>query len=86
MATVPRRWTWGVRGKGKAKVLRQGPSKVPGALMGAPRNLHLLPRFKPIPWLEPAAAKALRDRVEAEAFEIGREEKLRSESRMGRRG
>lgn len=74
-ATVPRPWTWGVRGKGKAKVLRQGPPKVPGALKGKPRNLHLLPRFNQLP-----------DRVEAEAFEIGREEKLRSESRMVRRG
>lgn len=44
------------------------PPKVPGAVKDAPKNLYFLPRSEQLPWLEPAAAEALRGRIDAEAW------------------
>ena len=42
------------------------PPKVPDAVEGAPNNLYLLPWFEHLPWLEPAAAEALREKKKVE--------------------
>ena len=70
MATSPRPRTIPNKGKGKAtRDGKEGPPKVAGAVKGAPKHLASLPWRQQLQWLEPAAAKALRDRMEAEAFE-----------------
>ena len=58
-------------GKGKDKALRQDrewPPKVPGAVKGAPEHLFLMPWYRQLPWLEPAAAQALREKVGTGVF------------------
>lgn len=86
MATVPRPRTRRAPGKGKEKASRDGdewPPKVPGAVKGAPEILFLLPWLKQLPWLEPAAAEALREKMEAENFEAERWEQLARRRRRG---
>ena len=76
-------------GKGKGKASRNGkerPPKVPGAVKGAPDDLFFLPWSKQLPWLEPAAAQALRNKVEAEELEYEYRKKLLRERQRVRRG
>lgn len=83
LATIPRPRNWGNPGKGKNKEQRGGngwPPRVPGAVKGAPENLFWLPWFDQLRWLEPAAAEALRRRMEAEACAFSRWEQEQREA------
>ncbi|KAL9071456.1 MAG: hypothetical protein Q9161_004173 [Pseudevernia consocians] len=86
LATIPRSLP---PGKGKGKASRNGqerPPKVPGAVKGAPDDLVFLPWSKQLPWLEPAAAQALRNKVDAEELEYEYRKKLLRERQRVRRG
>ncbi len=83
IVTIPR------LAKGKDKAAQNGKKqspKVPGAMKGAPGNLFFLPWFKQLPWLEPAAAQALRNKVDAEVFGFERRKKIPREAQRERRG
>ena len=89
MATVPGRRAREIPGKGKGKAPRdnkQWPPKVPGAKKDAPEHLFLMPWYRQLPWLEPAAAQALREKVEAEGFEFQRRRKALREAQVIPRG
>ena len=45
---------------------REWPPKVPGAVSWAPEHLFLMPWHRQLRFLEPAAAQALRERMEVE--------------------
>ena len=76
--------------KEKAKVLREkneGPPKVPGALAMAPAHLAFLPWKRQLPFLSPAAAKALREKMERELSpSSSRIRRAEAEVQRGRRG
>ncbi len=83
IATTPQLAKW----KDKAPQNgRKQPPKVPGAVKGAPDNLFFLPWFKQLPWLEPAAAQALRNKVDTEVFGFERREKIPRVAQTERRG
>lgn len=65
---------------------REWPPKVPGAVAWAPDHLFLMPWHRQLPWLEPGAAKALRERIEAQNIAALHGTRARGEGRGGRRG
>ena len=77
--------------KEKAKAPREKkewPPKVPGAVAMAPEHLFLLPWKRQLPFLEPAAAKALREKMEREVLPWSRMMRAEAEAepQRGRRG
>ena len=90
---MPQSWTKTEAEGGKAKASggkREWPPKVAGAVKEAPEHLFLMPWYRQLPWLTPAAAHALREKVEARALEVrrGREARgeIRREVQSNRRG
>ena len=74
--------------KEKAKAPREKkewPPRVPGAVAMAPEYLSLLPWWRQLPFLEPAAAKALREKMEREDLPWSRMMRAEGEARRGRR-
>ena len=69
-----------MHGKGKGKTsgnVKEWPPKVPGAVEDAPEHLFLLPWYMQLPFLNPAAQQALRERMENENPWVQRSERRR---------
>ena len=67
---------------------KESPPKVPAAVATAPEYLFLLPWKKQIPFLDPAEARALRERMEREGSPLSRmmRAEAEAEAQRGRRG